>query len=352
MFFFVCCVIFTTPFSHDIEISIRELIRVSSAISFYYLAYYVTVHSKNSQENIFRFITFIFFVLSIFGILEYAFSFNIFKQGSAEEIVVLKAGRVVAGSFNRISTTFVHPGYYACAIVVFLPLNIYYLIKNTKKIYWLGFILVFINLIFTFIRISWIVAAIQVISAFFLFRSKKLYIIGLLLFPICIVMAAKIIERLVIDTSVLGRYELSQYGFNLFKSNPVFGIGPGTFLKITESQFGREMNAHNDYMKMFAETGIFGGLSYLILLFTHLVFAVKNLKKNDLAKVTFLTLIGFMIFSVTSNAFSGSYFFWGLLGIYTGLIVRNNSRVIYNVSETRNKYYRNARVIHVPVEMS
>ncbi len=75
---------------------------------------------------------------------------------------------------------------------------------------------------------------------------------------------------------------------------------------------------------MFAETGIFGGLGYLILLFTNLVFAVKNFKENDFAKISFLTIIGFMVFSLTDNGLTYSHLFWALLGIYNGLIVREN----------------------------
>ena len=33
-------------------------------------------------------------------------------------------------------------------------------------------------------------------------------------------------------------------------------------------RFGNKLAAHGDYMKMFAETGIFGGTGYLIILFT------------------------------------------------------------------------------------
>jgi O-antigen ligase len=132
-------------------------------------------------------------------------------------------------------------------------------------------------------------------------------------------MLSKIITRATtVDESALARIDLFWYGFSIFKAHPVFGSGIETFL------FSYKIAPHGDYMKMLAETGIFGGLGYLIILFTNLCFAVNNFKENDFAKISFLTIIGFMIFSLTDNALSYSHIFWGILGIYNGLIVREN----------------------------
>ncbi|OGS71118.1 MAG: hypothetical protein A3F91_08325 [Flavobacteria bacterium RIFCSPLOWO2_12_FULL_35_11] len=352
MFLFPFILFLTIPFSINLLTSIRGFIGIYSAISLYFLAYFMITKNKNADKEIFSFIVFIFFVLSIYGIIEYLTNFNIFRSHSITRVVYHNI--TVVGSFRRIHASFMHPSIYAFAILTLLPLIIYYLFKNKKKVYICGFVLLFINLILTFTRIAWIAVVAQVVFSLFLFKSKRLLgFFLLLLIPVFVVMSGQILTRLTIDSSAEGRSTLFFYGLSIFKAHPLFGSGLETFMDLTSSRFGGTgVAAHGDYMRMFAETGIFGGLSYLILLFSNLVFAVKNLKRSDFAKVSFLTLVGFIVFSMTDNGLAYSHIFWGLLGIYNGLIVRDNSRVIYNISETGYKHYLNTRSTHVFVEKS
>lgn len=347
MFLFGVCLVLTIPFSKHLGESIRGLSRILSLISFYFLSYFLIVRNKDAKEEIFSFFILAFFILSIFGIAEYLTKFNIITWNTTT-FNVYEGGYIVTTTFDRIKTTFVHSGIYAFAILTFLPLNIYYLIKHKNKVYVYSFVLLLMNVILTYARIVWIAVVIQVIFSLFLFKSKRLFSICLLLIPFGIVMLAKIMMRLTIDSSAEGRIGLFQQGLGIFKAHPLFGSGYDTFRELSSTK----TNAHGDYMRMFAETGIFGGLSYLILLFSYLYFTVKNLKRSDFAKVAFLTLIGFMVFSLTDNGLAHSNIFWGLLGIYNGLIVRDNSRVIYNISETGYKHHLHKRSTHVFVEKS
>lgn len=318
IFLFSLYLILTIPLSISPTTSIRGLIRILSAFSFYLLAYFIIVSNKNAEKNIFQIITAIFIPLLIYGIIEYFTKFNLFHRRSIA--IVMQEGMQVITSFDRIRTSFVGPSHYAFALLIFLPwylFNFFVTRKASSYFYGLILFLFFINLILTFTRIAWIAIAIQGILFFFLFRPKKILRYALPLGIILLFMSKQIVTRaLTIDSSVSGRFELFQYGLNTFRANPVFGSGIETFL------FSYKIAAHGDYMRILAETGFLGGVGYLVLLLTNLIFAIKNFKESNIAKLSFLTIIGFMIFSFTDNALALSHTFWGVLGVYNGLIVR------------------------------
>lgn len=322
---FMLYLVLTVPFSISLTASIRGLIRTVSAFSFYILAYFIIINNKNAEEKIFKLITVIFTPLLIYGIIEYITGFNIFHNRSIS-VSIFEDWHVI-GSFDRIRTVFMGAPRYSFVILIFLPLYLYYFVKRRKNMYFYGFILslLLINLLLTFTRISWIAVAIQIIFFLLLFRDKKILRyalpLGIIFGIIFVVMSSQIITRVTtVDESSLGRIELFKYALSIFKAHPVFGSGIGTFMDVTGTA------AHGDYMGMFAETGIFGGIGYLVILFTNLSFAVNNFKENDFAKISFLTIIGFMIFSLTDNGLAYSHIFLGILGVYNGLIVRENVR--------------------------
>lgn len=331
IFLFVGYLVLTVPYSNNLITSIRGLNGMLSAFSFGLLTYFIIVNNKNAEEKIFKFITIIFTPLLIYGIIEYFTGFNIFHKRSISTPIY--EGWHIIGSFERIRTSFSGAPHYSFVILIFLPLYLYYFNKRREKMHFYGLLLalLLINLILTFTRITWIAVAIQLILFLFLFRPKKIlrFVLPLgIIFPFVL---KQIIARMTtVDASATGRVDLFLYGFSIFKANPIFGSGIETYSELFKHSFGRKLAAHGDYMKMFAETGIFGGLGYLFLLFTMLVFSVKNFKNDDFAKVSFLTIIGFMIFSLTDNGLTYSHIFWALLGIYNALIVRGkfNARLL------------------------
>jgi len=319
--------VLTTPFSVSLSASVRGLTRALAAFSFYLLTYFVVVNNKNIEKKIFKFITAIFIVLLICGIVEYIVGYNIFYGRSITNLIYLDSQ--VIQSFERIRTSFPHASWYSFALLIFLPLYLYFFMRKEdgKYLYCLLPFLFLLNILLTFTRITWAAVALQIILFLFLFKYKKILRFALPLGIIFLFAGKQIVSRAVtVDGSALGRLELFQYGLSIFKDHPLFGSGIGTFFELSAYRFDKNIAAHGDYMKMFAETGIFGGIGYVILLFTMIVFAVKNLKENDFAKVALLMLVSFMIFSITDNGLSYSHIFWGLLGICNGLIVRGNSQ--------------------------
>lgn len=323
IFLFMLYLVLTIPFSISLVTSIRGLTRLLSAFSFYLLAYFTVVNNKNAAEKIFKFINVILISLLIFGLIEYLTQYNIFHRRSIA--VPIYQGWQIVGTFNRIRTTFLGAPHYSFIILTLLPLYLNYIMKRRKNRYFYGFVisLLLVNVLLTFTRITWIAVAIQIVVFLFLFKPKKILRFIIPLTIIFVVMSSQIIARVtIVDESAKGRFELFQYALSIFKANPVFGSGIDSFWFLSKHQFGETVAAHGDYMKMFAETGVLGGLGYLIILFIFLTFSAKNFQQNDFAKVSFLTIIGFMIFGITDNSLSYSHIFWALLGIYSGLIVQ------------------------------
>jgi O-antigen ligase len=118
---------------------------------------------------------------------------------------------------------------------------------------------------------------------FLLFSHKfnfKMFIFFLLFIPgIIFLLPADIDSRFDNDdygsaVSTKSRYELLVAGFNMTRENLFFGVGPGNFKpysSIYNENVSRNQIAHNSYISLAGELGIFGITAFLILLL--LVFA-------------------------------------------------------------------------------
>ncbi len=100
--------------------------------------------------------------------------------------------------------------------------------------------------------------------------------------------------------SIWGRYQASLAGIEMFVRNPLIGVGHGNFANSVPfySNISTNRAAHNMYISIFAETGIFGGLSFLGIWYLTL----SNLNSSSFQKtedVFFLNvktgLIGFLV---------------------------------------------------------
>ena len=105
------------------------------------------------------------------------------------------------------------------------------------------------------------------------FRVKTLLVLGGIAVIVVNLLPVNIMSRLNPDeagvkVSTDSRYELLVTGINMFKSNLLFGVGPGKFkqnsdfynVKITKKQI-----AHNSYLELAAELGIMGFALFLLI---------------------------------------------------------------------------------------
>ena len=69
------------------------------------------------------------------------------------------------------------------------------------------------------------------------------------------------------DESVQNRFDAWYAGFQMLQSSPLIGVGSGNFADLSDDfGAGRKIQAHNTIIKVFAESGVLGGVCYLALI--------------------------------------------------------------------------------------
>lgn len=122
------------------------------------------------------------------------------------------------------------------------------------------------------------------------------------------------------DQSVMLRLELLNSTTQLIKEYPIFGVGPGMFRSVSLIVDGVELNAHNTYMGIAAETGIIGVIA--IIIFTLLPkIASKNKLSNSIYGIIFIfLLLNALFYDVLSEP---------IIYVVLGVLIGRNARVNY-----------------------
>ncbi len=111
-------------------------------------------------------------------------------------------------------------------------------------------------------------------------------------------------------TSATARLDYWHAAVQTAYSHPLFGTGPGTFqrpyarLKSPDAEMARL--THNDYLEQFSDSGIPGGIFYLVWVVTVLVIAGKNLWKTD-DPILFAIFLGVLAWFVQGLGEFGLY---------------------------------------------
>lgn len=95
-----------------------------------------------------------------------------------------------------------------------------------------------------------------------------------------------------------GRVGIWKVGIDLFKHYPLTGRGYGNW-KITSQEFDQFSNndnsmsvhAHNDFIEAFGESGIFGGIAYLLVFLLLPIYSIKNITSASLPRHEKLPLL-------------------------------------------------------------
>jgi putative inorganic carbon (HCO3(-)) transporter len=258
---------------------------------------------------------------------------------------------------------------YAAAIALFIPVffgftfNSFY---NPQYKFWAGVVLVvlLVAIILSYTRASWVgLAAALVIYFVFLFKIKFRYLLlsamglGIVLFlfknDILLKLSKnrqdsssnytahlKSISNISTDASNLERINRWHSALNMFKARPFFGWGPGTYmfnyagfqnsrdLTIISTNAGNKGNAHSEYIGPLAESGIFGSLSFILILIvvmykgTILYIRSKNKEIRTILLGLLLGLITYWIHGALNNFLDTdkiSVPFWGFIAIITAI---------------------------------
>lgn len=274
----------------------------------------------------------------LFGIFQLVFNTSAFRM----------PGHLDKG---RVYSTFENPNYWGAAVnmIFFYPIIRIIEDRESKISYNICvFILFFINLIFCFTRGSWL-GFIGGLVFLAVFKYRK----ALLAIPAAVVSAYLIPftrSRLLSmfnkkDISNFERLKLWKTGYIMFKENFWTGLGNGNYItrypeyikKYPElSMYGRLFTVHNSYIKVLAELGIFGGISFFGTYFMLFYLCVDAYKKTKKYRITVLAFICFWGSYFVQNFFNNlmfipqlNVFAWIITALlYKGAYIENREEKI------------------------
>lgn len=322
----------------DSFFTIRAMITLLEGILFYLLIVN-NIKSKDFVKNILMAILASSVVVSVYGIFQYFFKFNLIEYWVK-----------VDPNITRINSTLPDVNSYASylLLILFLAFNIFLFQRGKKKLL-LGVMITLLgfNLIFTYSRIALATLFIALIINFILiykvrlftsFRSKLLkwqykkilsgaLVIVIVLFLILFSAAQLIkIPRQEQDswlkialfslnmknsfyTISKGRMVYWNAAIAMIKSHPIFGIGVGGFVWNLSSYINTSKyrirpieNAHNYFLQMTSEMGLlFLGIYFLILAiaFHKAMSALKYMKDNFWKFISIGIVCGLIAFLLT-----------------------------------------------------
>ncbi|KGP74534.1 O-antigen ligase family protein [Pontibacillus yanchengensis] len=324
---------------------LKEMVRYVS----YAILFYIVTKIKFTDREYKTFgITFVsvLAVVGLWGIIQYAFDINLNKAGVY----------ALAEAYGRVQSTMVNPNYWAGFINFILPILLLFAVVFFKDRKWqLIMFAVFgvyvINQIFTYTRSAWLIMAMAIILTSLLIPKqfyKKLFTIHLigatLLLGVIVYNLPDVQERTtsaisiaqsfmpsfggngnggtagdggdgevdedekeedpITTKSIASRTTLWKTGLYMYQENPTLGVGIGNYdvrykeyvTKYPELYVGHDQySVHNSYLKVAAETGTIGVLSFLAIYLYYFLFLGKQFlfRREDLAKK--ILLIGLFV---------------------------------------------------------
>lgn len=243
-------------------------------------------------------------------------------------------------SREKINATFVYLGpnevaaFYNQISVILLSLY-FAMKKGIKKIFLIVLICINVYCVtFLFSRGAYIGL---VVGLFILFAMKRpLLLIPLLGILICwqTVLPQEVKERIEMTTNEYGQLDVSaenrilvwQQSMELFKTDPILGVGFGGFRYLGFAL----KDTHNIYLKILAEQGIIGFFVFIALIFSFFCEGWKLFRRgdDDLARALGLGFsIGVLVLLV-NNMFGDRWSYFQLsafLWVFAGLVARLNA---------------------------
>ncbi len=260
LFFSAVSIVFSVSVSESIYIYIKLL----SLCSIYLVCYSLIECTKDA------FIILLSVILSSIFPVMYGFYQWFFNLGKIDPEF----------SKLRIYSTFAHPNMYAFYLVIIILSIIYwyffeeeFYIKTPLLLKAIIAIVVLMQLLLTYTRGAWIGLFVGVMLLAFFIKQLRLPIFILLVLLVSI-SAHSIFERVADLIQPVNRYHLSSWGFRLkhwqslvsatIFNRPILGYGLGQSLYVAQKYSSFVLIPHNDYIRIFIETGFLGFISYVV----------------------------------------------------------------------------------------
>lgn len=388
LFLFICKLLMDGKFDrkiilHPVSIAIyinvfwifiTSLTSTMPAVSFKFLlsrlwfvvgAYFLMTQIFKNQQNVNRFIW--LYVISLSIVILYT-NIRLAGYGLNNQSA---SNWVVAPFFSD------HTSYGAMLVMFVFPL-IYYmlykkdnlLIKTTVHIFLILFILA---IVLSYTRAAWLslFASIALWLVIKLkIKIKTVLILGFTLVISFLILQNRIVQNLennqsessgkfsehiesmaniTTDASNLERINRWKCAIRMFEEKPFLGFGPGTYMfqyapfqfsyerSIISTNFGNLGNAHSEYLGPLSESGFFGMLTFMLIVFMAYRTGYRVYHKTDkkeLKEFTLFILLGFTTYVIHGflNNFldtdKASIPFWGFIAIFVALDIYHTNTSI------------------------
>ena len=275
------------------------------------------------------------------------------------DIMSLKGEWERSHAFDALAATMGHKNLLSSIQFLMLPFLIYTITtcKKTWKV--LAFIAI-VLIAFTFLQTQTravFVAILISMTTFLLINKRNIQLKHIILLFSSLIFATIIgysvlqyfnrLERfktefseILTDASVQSRYKLYKSTLQLMVEHPILGVGPGNW-KVEVWQYGLYFDSwgksfaqrpHNDFLWVFAEGGIFAGLSYILIFLILLrdsYYLHKNRTEEDgiIHSLLLATIMGFGFISLVDfpmERFSHNIIFFVLAAIIIAGRVKQN----------------------------
>ena len=226
----------------------------------YVLVFFIAAETLDSAAKVRRSIA------VIFSILFLACLDGLFQHFTGADLVrhypIIRAG---------ITAFFKHPNSFAAYLILVMPLVVTFLLFAGRKVFTSAlFILSSVSLILTFSRGAFLGggSALMLIGAY----ARKTIVIVLLVICALLVLLfpGQVAERAGTISKTTWHLPIWREPVKILKDNPFLGIGVGLYSEIAPRYKAVEYGGvypHNSYLHLAAETGVFGILAFLWVLF-------------------------------------------------------------------------------------
>ena len=298
IFLFLLVLLITTSFSHCHYLSWLLSLQFISYFHLYWL-----VINNVEEKDVTSFLIILLFsamLVSLYGIYQYFWGLNLTREYIATHYQMgeLPSALLSRLSSNRIFSTFVYPNMFAGYIVMLLPIGLVMAISSKSLLKYV-FLIISVLLLYCLFLTKSIGGYFTMIfiSVFFLIfyflKEKKKLLVGsglFILFSLILFLLLFRLGGLPHSSSFQDRVGYWQASLRMIKEMPLLGSGPGTF----GSRFAgykppwtmETQHAHNNFLEIWVEMGIFGLFFFLWLWWNFFRAAVGQLKvKSSKLKV-------------------------------------------------------------------
>jgi len=251
---------------------------------------------------------------------------------------------IADGGIRAISSSFVHYNSYAGYLVVVLPLILGFLLENDFRGLKAAGLSVFsllavFTFVLTFSRGGWLALTCAFIFMAFVSRKHLIRLLPILcLVAIFLFFYPPVQERVLFSFSTTGdnnRFRYWTTALQMIKAHPLLGIGLGTFMgKFSEysSVLLSPAYAHNCYLQIWAETGMFSFFSFIGFVGAIVYLGIRKLfdSRNSLLLGLLSGVVGFLVqsfFEVNLYSLRLAVLFWIWVGLVSACVYRKQEEI-------------------------